>query len=141
MGIWLRSGAHFLFLLVIGESVFDEYHLMVIIHFWSPEQELQQLKDRTMVLVRESLAVQTMKDYIHCYDILDLTDRINKPWQMHPGVIIGDMSAFVDLHSTLKQIVLRQDPSGKRVKEYALAVAVFMNYWRISEENRISRKI
>ena len=114
---------------------------MVIIHFWSPEQELQKLKDRTMVLVRESLAVQTMKDYIHCYDILDLTDRINKPWQMHPGVIIGDMSAFVDLHSTLKQIVLRQDPSGKRVKEYALAVAVFMNYWRISEENRISRKI
>lgn len=109
----------------------------MVILFRSVEKEIQGLKRQTLVLARAAISPASMKAYLHCYEILEMTENINKPWTT-PGVLMGDMAAFVDLQCTLKDLIHGQDPTGMAVRSYALSVANFVNYWRISEENRMS---
>jgi len=77
-----------------------------------------------------------MKNYLHCYDIFDLTYQLNKPWGKHPGYVVGDLAAFVDLEITCKEIVQKLDPDPLLVKNYILDVTKFLIFWKKSVDNK-----
>lgn len=114
---------------------------MAISQLFNAEKSLTGLMTQTVDLVRRSREVKTMKNYLHCYDILEMTDRLNKPWESHPGYVCGDLGAFVDLEITCKEIILKLDPSPGDVRDYVMNVTRFLIFWRQASGNRFLKKI
>jgi hypothetical protein len=101
---------------------------------------LSSLMNESIHLLRLSREVKTIKNYLHSYDILQLTYQINKPWDEHPGYVYGDMAAFVDLEFTCREIILSLDPSPEAVKKYILDINRFLIYWKKSQDNKVLTK-
>jgi hypothetical protein len=114
---------------------------MKVQQIYSAKNALEGLMLQTIFLTRHCNEVRSMKNFIHCYDILELTHEINKPWDDHPGFVYGDLGAFVDLEITCQEIGLRKDPNPVLTSEYLLAITKFLIYWKRASENRAQAKI
>jgi hypothetical protein len=113
---------------------------MSVRELFHAENALTKLMTQTLGLVRVSKDPRTMKNYLHCYDILDLTNELNKPWAEHPGFVYGDMGAFIDLELTCKEIIFRLDPDPRSVKIYVLDITRFLIFWKKVMDNKTIRK-
>lgn len=109
---------------------------MSVLELFDAEKRLHALMTATIGLARQAREVRTIKNFVHCYDILEMTNTLNKPWDKHPGFVIGDLGAFVDLEITCKEIILKQDPSPHDVKVYVMDVARFLIFWKRAMGNR-----
>jgi hypothetical protein len=106
---------------------------------FNAQTELNGLMTQTVYLIRIATQVQTMKNLIRCYDILDLTNEINKPWDQ-PGYIRGDLAAFVDLEVACQDLILKKDPSPELVSDYVFEMTRFTFHWKKGMENRFLLK-
>lgn len=109
---------------------------MSVQNLFDAQSMLGGLITQTVQLVRVAQHVATMKSLIHCYDILSLTNEINKPWDEHPGYIRGDMAAFTDLEITCQELIIKKDPSPELISEYVFEITRFMFHWKRGVENR-----
>lgn len=101
-----------------------------ILNLFDPKLELQRLKYETVSIIRVSREVSTMKCFIHCYEIIDLTDKINSPWDAHPGIVYGDLAAFSELEDGARRLIVYADPSAERVENYWKMTNRFISFWR-----------
>jgi len=114
--------------------------LMSVTELFHAENALNKLMTQTLGMVRLSKAPRTMKNFLHCYDILELTNELNQPWSKHPGFVYGDFAAFIDLELTCKEIMLRLDPDPRSVRHYVLDVTRFLIFWKKAHDNRTIQK-
>ncbi len=106
--------------------------------FFNPKLEIEKLKYETVAMIRQSREVFTMKSLIICYDILDLTEQINRPWDRVIYQLKADMSAFGELKMRSENLILYRDPSEERVLSYQQSVARLINHWKLSQKNEHS---
>lgn len=106
-----------------------------LIHFYNPKLELDKLKYETVSMIRASREVKTMKSLVSCYEILDLTDQINRPWDAHPGKLYADLAALWELQERSRSLIVYQDPSADRINSYSKAIAKLVLFWRTAVSN------
>lgn len=85
---------------------------------FKPQKTVGWLKGESIQLVREAKEAPTMKTLLCCFEILDLTDEINRPWEDHPQWFYGDKAAFQDLYTLSASLWLYNDPSRDRMFPY-----------------------
>lgn len=107
----------------------------------NPALEIEKLKYDAMSLVRKCRTIRAMKDILHCYDILQTTDDINQPWDTHPGVFFGEMSAFMELESISASLITYGDPDAALLSEFHNGIKRVVNLWKVSSANRAIRNI
>src|SRR6185295_7173887 len=113
---------------------------MSVRELFHAETALNKLMTQTLCLVRLSKEPRTMKNFLRCYDILELTNELNKPWAKHPGYVYGDFGAFIDLELTCREIIFKLDPDPKSVRHYVLDVTRFLIFWKKVMDNRAVQK-
>lgn len=105
-----------------------------VLPFFNAEVAVSSLIKQTIALVRQAQEPKTMKDLLYCYDILILTDSINREWNSHPGVMFADDSAFQDLYKTAGCLMLYSDPSRDVMLKYSGQVKRLIHYWKLLRE-------
>lgn len=108
---------------------------MQLVQFFNPKLEIEKLKYETVAMIRQSREVFTMKSLIICYDILDLTEQINRPWDRVIHQLKADQAAFGELRTRADNLILYRDPSEDRVLAYQHAVARLINHWNLTKKN------
>lgn len=106
-----------------------------LLQFFNPKLELDRLKYESISLIRMSREIMTMKGLIYCYDILDLTERINRPWDVHPGGLFADMTALIELKEKSASLIVHQDPTAEKIHNYNQAIQRLVFFWQLSMEN------
>lgn len=104
---------------------------------YNPEKELPKLSEETIRLVRVAREPQTMKDLLSCYDILKITEEINKPWEC-PGMLYGDRAAFSDLYRLSGKLMLAADPSRESMVCYTYDVKRLILFWQMCSRKPLS---
>ena len=112
---------------------------MGVVQLFSPQDVLNKLIGQTITLAKSSNQVVTIKEFLRCYDILELTNEINKPWET-PGHLFGDLGAFIELEHLCRCIIFRKDPDPKVISKYIMDVTRFLVYWKRGMENRLLLK-
>jgi hypothetical protein len=108
---------------------------MEIVHFYDPKLELNKLKYETVSMIRVSREVSTIKSLVCCYEILDITDQINRPWDSHPGKLYADLAALWELQERTRSLLVYQDPSAERIHAYNQSVKKLVHFWRMAVAN------
>lgn len=108
----------------------------MLVELWSARIALAKLKEDTLALVRIARGYQAMKDLLHCYQIFDITDRINWPWESHPGKIFADMSAFTDLQIVVERLMYFKVADQNRLEDWVRSINDFMRRWKASVDNQ-----
>ena len=106
-----------------------------IVHIFNPKLELDRLKYETVSMIRVSKEVVTMKSLITCYEILDITEQINRPWDSHPGKLYADLSALWELQERSRSMLIYQDPSADRITAYNTSVKRLVMFWKMAMSN------
>lgn len=108
-----------------------------VLSIYNPSTEIPSLAKETIQIVREAKEPQTMKDLLVCYDILSLTEELNKPWEK-PGVLYGDRGAFQDLYRISGSLMLAADPSRERMIPYTYDVKRLILFWQMCSRKPLS---
>lgn len=106
-----------------------------LVSFFNPKLELDKLKYETVSMIRVAREVSTMKNLVVCYEILDLTDRINRPWDAHPGKLYADLAALWELQERAKTLLVYHDPCADRVLAYSNSITRLINFWKMAVAN------
>lgn len=109
-----------------------------VIHLYDPKLEIDRLKYSAFSMMRRSMDVRTVKNLIAIWDILDLTDRINKPWDSKRYRVFADMGALAELEQRSGALLIRKDPSEKEVMDFNSGVKRLIRFWRSGVENTMT---
>lgn len=107
----------------------------MLVELWSARIALSKIKEETLELVRIARGYQAMKDLLHCYQILDLTDRINWPWDK-PGRLMADMSAFVELQTIVERLNYFKVADQDKIEAWVKNITTLMLRWKAGIENQ-----
>jgi hypothetical protein len=107
----------------------------IVQQIFDPEFHIQGIKKFTITMITHSQKMETIKSIIRCHDIIDLTDRLNQPWEKHPGYMYGDLGAFVDLEVSCQDL-WRTELDIKLLKEFHQQTTCLIKYWKLSSGNR-----
>lgn len=77
-----------------------------------------------------------MKDLLHCYQIFDITDRINWPWESHPGKVFGDMAAFMDLQIVVERLMYFKVADQDKLDKWVDSINDFIRRWKAGIDNK-----
>ncbi len=102
---------------------------------FDPNLEIEKIKYETIALIRICREIRAIKYLVDCYDILEMTDKINRPWDTHKGIMFSDNAAMYELECISLSLVSWGDPTPERVKSYCIMVSQLIRFWKLSSQN------